>query len=78
MLPVHYSRLFQLLDRDGVPTQTLKSSLQIACPWSHEINAGVLSGTGRTPVYQQGAGTRQYLISSNVSETKHIYTLDKL
>lgn len=74
MLPVHYSRL----DRDGVLTQTLKSSLQAACTWSCEINAGVLSGTVKTPVCQQGTGMRQYLISNNVSETKHIYILDKL
>lgn len=53
---------------------TLKSSPQIDCPWSHEIDAGVLSGTVKTPVYQQGTGTRQYLISKNVSKTKHIYS----
>lgn len=57
MLPVHYSRL----DRDGVLTQTLKSSLQAACTWSCEIKAGVLSGTVKTPVCQQGTGMRQYL-----------------
>lgn len=59
MLPVHYNRLFQLLEKVDVPTQTLKSSLQIACTQSHEINAGVLTGTVRTPVYQEGTGTRQ-------------------
>lgn len=59
MLPVHYNRLFQLLEKDGVPTQTLKSSLQIACTRRHEINAGVLTGTVRTPVYQEGTGTGQ-------------------
>lgn len=58
MFPAHYNKLFQLLDRDGVLTQTLKSSLQIACTWSCEINAGALTGTVKTPGYQEGRGTR--------------------
>lgn len=59
MLPVHNNRLCQLLERDGVPTQTLKCSLQIAYAWSHEINAGILTGPVKTLVYQEGTGTRQ-------------------
>lgn len=40
----------------GVPTQTLKYSLQIAYTCSHEINAGILTYTVKIWVYQKGTG----------------------
>jgi len=74
MLAVHNNRLCQLLERDGVHTQTLNCSLQIAYTRSHEINAGVLTGSVKTLVYQEGTGMRQYLISKNTPKIKYIHS----
>lgn len=72
MLSAHNNRLCQLVERDDLPTQTLKCSLQLAYTWSHEIDAGVLVSTMKTLVYQEGSGIRQYLMSKNVPKLKHI------
>lgn len=61
MLPVHNNRLCQVLQRDDVPTQTLKCSLRLAYMWSHETNASILT----SPVKALSGGKRHKADSYN-------------